>query len=488
MEITTDQLLVHRLPLRLTGDSRRTIMRFFWPGNVTRARKIFHRVSNLNDVSVKRLLHAVAQDFSAHHPDFEQTLLDHFYEACERMNLSSIVPMDHRLLIGAYFTMEYAFESAALFNPSIVPAIDQRFVPPGYVRFLMSLRAVGEGHLSSIVFRRGLIDPNGNIEFEPTSSHSRSFRKVKDPTFEKKSFRDVLIEMKLHNAHAERILHKLPDPFTYTCLIETIGMMKTETEADPGWAKTEERLVWMAKSNYEIEITAETELSEVVLFPLSQSESHGMEDMRLVRLIDDKGVDRFCGTYTAFDGSRILPQMMEYTGEDGVEIFTLHGEYARNKGMALFPRQIEGKFMMIARVDGENLYLLWSDNILIWNQGKLLDTPKYPWEFVQIGNCGPPIETSAGWLVLTHGVGPMRRYCMGAILLDRLDPSRIIGRLDTPLLTPTAEERAGYVPNVVYSCGAMVHNGNLIIPYGISDAATGFAIVCLDDLLAHIQR
>jgi len=251
--------------------------------------------------------------------------------------------------------------------------------------------------------------------------------------------------------------------------------------------KTYERMLWLAKSDYNIEIPPGGEFSEAVLFPVSQSGSHGMEDMRLVRLTDIDGSVRYCGVFTAFDGSHVLPQILEHRGGPVIDIYALQGSFARNKGMALFPRRVNGHYMMLARVDGENLYLLWSDDIYVWDHGDLLDTPQNDWEFVQIGNCGSPIETEVGWLVLTHGVGPMRRYSMGAILLDLDDPRKVIGRLDQPLLTPTEGESSGYVPNVVYSCGGMVHNGMLVIPYGISASMTGFATLPLRELLDHLR-
>jgi len=228
------------------------------------------------------------------------------------------------------------------------------------------------------------------------------------------------------------------------------------------------------------------DITEVVLFPMCEAESQGMEDMRIVRFTDDDGSVRYYGTYTAFNGQQITPQIITMPQPGLAQVRSLQGRGVRNKGLALFPRKVGGRYMMSARIDGENLFLLRSNNILIWDEAEMVQEPKFPWEFVQIGNCGSPIETDAGWLLLTHGVGAMRRYCIGATLLDRDDPAKLIGRLEHPLIVPTSDERSGYVPNVVYSCGGLAHNGLLVIPYGISDAATGFATVALDELLAKL--
>jgi predicted GH43/DUF377 family glycosyl hydrolase len=245
-------------------------------------------------------------------------------------------------------------------------------------------------------------------------------------------------------------------------------------------------MIRRAECAYEVHRAGEWDLSALVLFPISEAESQGIEDMRLVRFQDDEGSQRYFGTYTAFNGREVVPQLLEISQPAAARIHRLSGRYARNKGPALFPRKVDGRYAMVARADGENNHLAWSDSVLLWQEGVRIQEPRFPWEFVQVGNCGSPIETDEGWLLLTHGVGPMRRYCMGAVLLDLRDPSRVIGRLAEPLLVPEEDERSGYVPNVVYSCGGMLHNGNLVIPYGISDAATGFAVVALCDIMNRL--
>jgi predicted GH43/DUF377 family glycosyl hydrolase len=488
------QSQVCRLPHRLTCDAGRTIARFFWPGDETRARKIIDRVQGLSDQEVGNLLRSVLDDFDSRHPDLHDVLAEHYNRVMGRLNLTANHSPERQFLIGSYFTMEYSFESAALFNPSMVPARDQSNVPAGAVRFLMSLRAVGEGHVSSIIFRRGIIDENINISFEPVSSCPRQLRREENRVFKKFAFRSRLLDIGAYNETVEEIFKYLPDHFTSAELMQLLEREQPELKKITGAHETVDRMVWLARSNYEVRVPPISSLSEVVLFPISESEAQGMEDMRLVRFVDVDESVRYMGTYTAFNGSRILPQLMEYreadpeSGIKTVEIHAFQGRYAKNKGLALFPRRVNGWYMMVGRVDGENLYLLKSDSLYVWNVGRMIQEPHCAWEFVQIGNCGSPIETEVGWLMLTHGVGPMRRYCIGAILLDLDDPERIVSHLDEPLMMPITEERTGYVPNVVYSCGAMVYNGILIIPYGISDAATGFATIPLQVLLDRLLQ
>ena len=487
-DLSTHPLQIRRLPQRLTPDPRRTIIRFFWVGGANRARKVIDRVINLSEAEVGKMLESTLAEFGDHHPELHEVLTEHYQEAIQRADVSGTRRQARQLLIGAYFTMEYAFESAALFNPSMVPTVDQDGLEAGSTRFLMSLRAVGEGHISSIVFRLGVITADGEVQLNPVSNHTRRLRMVEDRTYAKADFRTKFIETGAYTQAAEPLFEALPDTFTCEQLRQTIDRLQNGADPAPETIESGQRMLWLAQSNYQIITHRAADLSQYVVFPLSEAESMGMEDMRLVRFVDDDGSVCYYGTYTAYNGSQILPQLMHAVPGQIFEVDTLHGQFARNKGIALFPRRIDGQHMMIGRTDGENLFLVKSHNVHFWNDGQLIQEPKYPWEFVQIGNCGSPIETDAGWLLLTHGVGPMRRYCMGATLLDLDDPARVIGQLTEPLLMPAADERSGYVPNVVYSCGAMVHNGILVIPYGISDAATGFATVNLDQLLGQLHR
>jgi predicted GH43/DUF377 family glycosyl hydrolase len=483
--MTTQPLAVKRSPVRLTADASLTITRLFWPGP-DRAANVIDRVSALDDGQVRRLLDATRGEFAHLHNGIENIFLAHYEQAAKRVEMPISATHERKLYIGACFTLEYAFASAAMFNPSMTPAIDQSGLEPGSLRFVMSLRAVGEGHLSSIVFRRGVVKANGEIVMEPPGPYHEPLRRAEYERFSKAKFRVKLAELGVRDAIMEVVLRRLGERFTAEDLREAIngpqalidGLLRSDSES-AGFE-------WLAGCDYDIEASPEGSITEVVLFPICEAESQGMEDMRIVRFSDDDGSVRYYGTYTAYNGRQTLPQIVEMPELNVARVRTLHGRCARNKGLALFPRKVGGHYMMSGRIDGENLFILTSDSVHVWDEAVKVQEPQFPWEVIQVGNCGSPIETDAGWLLLTHGVGPMRRYCIGATLLDRDDPTKLLGRLAEPLLMPTAEERKGYVPNVVYSCGGLVHNGLLVIPYGISDAATGFATVSLDDLLARL--
>jgi len=478
-------LVVKRSPVRLTADASLTITRLFWPGT-DRARNVVERVRALDDEQVRRLLDAMREEFAHLHNGIENIFLAHYEQAAKRVEMPTGAADERKLYIGACFTLEYAFASAAIFNPSMTPAIDQNGLEPGSLRFAMSLRAVGEGHLSSIVFRRGVVKAGGKIVMEPAGPYHEPLRRAEYERFSKAKFRVKLAELGVRDAIMEVVLRRLGERFTAEELREAIngpqavveGLLRPDSES-AGFE-------WLAGCDYDIEASPDGRITDAVLFPICEAESQGMEDMRIVRFTDDDGSVRYYGTYTAYNGRNILPQIVEMREPNVARVRTLHGRCARNKGLALFPRKIGGHYMMSGRIDGENLFILRSDSVHVWDEAVKVQEPQFPWEVIQVGNCGSPIETEAGWLLLTHGVGPMRRYCIGATLLDRDDPTRLLGRLAEPLLMPTAEERKGYVPNVVYSCGGLVHNGLLVIPYGISDAATGFATVSLDDLLARL--
>jgi predicted GH43/DUF377 family glycosyl hydrolase len=486
MPKTETALPVRRLPQRLSRDASRTIARFFWPPSPRRARSIVKRVMRLGPETVSRLLESCVQDFGDRYEDLLGIFGDHYRAARDQISFSHEPTPDQAHLIGAYFTMEYAYASAAFFNPSMVPAADQSGLDDGSTRFIMSMRAVGEGHISSIVFRRGVLDRDCNITIDPVRQRSRRLRVVEDRTFPRERFRRKLIEAGAYGELADAVFAGVGEEFTVSELTESIGKVRASLPDPSGLASVTDMMMWLAHSNYQVKAPPGAELSELVIFPISENESNGIEDMRLVRFVEDDGSVHYYGTYTAYNGSVILPQLMELKDDQTAEVHTLGGRYAVDKGMALFPRRIDGWYAMIARHDGRNLYLMTSDNVRFWNEAVRIQEPRYPWELVQIGNCGSPLETDAGWLLITHGVGPMRRYALGAALLDRDDPTKVLGRLEQPLLLPLADESAGYVPNVVYSCGCMIHGDTLVIPYGISDVETGFATVPLPDLLERL--
>ncbi|MEM9916136.1 MAG: glycoside hydrolase family 130 protein [Planctomycetota bacterium] len=479
---------VTRKPQKFSSDDKRVIARHFAVGGEQRAKNVLDRVASLSDREVHELLNQVIADFGDRHRKIENTFDRHFGYIKHHCDDPDALSLERKLLIGSYFTMEYASESAALFNPSIVPHPDQTGLADGELRFIMSLRATGEGHVSSIVFRTGVVDAAGEITFTPLSPYAAKMRVNQDRQYEKKLFFLKLIEMAAYTDAARAVLDEMPDWFTYQDLDHKIAEIKQRPDHPRPFNESAENMLWLARSNYRLKVPDESDPSEIVIFPTSENESRGIEDVRLTHFTDDDGTVTYFGTYTAYNGFRILPQLFETSDFHNIEIHTLNGRYVQNKGMALFPRKVNGFYHMISRLDGENMFVMQSDNVHFWNDCQKLATPMYPWEFVQIGNCGPPIETEHGWLLLTHGVGPVRQYCIGACLLDLDDPSKVIGHLDQPLIIPNQEERDGYVPNVVYTCGALAHAGHLVIPYAMSDSATTFATVKMDELMDQLTN
>jgi predicted GH43/DUF377 family glycosyl hydrolase len=421
---------LHRQALYLRPDTARVIVRSFKPAteprdlnptDKTRANHIVERVLALDPELAASLLADVLENFRGRHRNLLETFearADVMEQALAAHGAFSGV---QRQLIGAYFLNEYSFEASALFNPSIVPHPDQSDAPNGGLRFILSLRAVGEGHISSLTFRAGTIAADGNLTVDPTA----------------------------RLASSPRVRLRVPKP-----------------DGD------------------EIELTfnPDEELSERVIFPVTDSQSNGIEDARFVQFSDGDH-KTYYATYTAYSGLAIRSELIETHDFLSFRMSPLRGTAARNKGMALFPRKIDGKYAMIARQDNENLYLIYSNDLYRWDGGQAILKPQFPWEFVQIGNCGSPIELDEGWLLLTHGVGPVRKYSIGAALLDKNDPSKVLARASEPLLHPEASEREGYVPNVVYTCGAMRHNDQIILPYAISDTYSNFATITIAALM-----
>jgi predicted GH43/DUF377 family glycosyl hydrolase len=356
------------------------------------------------------------------------------------------------------------------------------------VRFILSLRATGEGHISSITFRSGIVHSDLRIEMDPAGSLLTEPRQIANTVYEGPLFQRKLWELGLESDFTRRVLQRLGKSFALATLRDALAFELKATghaQGEVGEDELRAQSIWMlARSNYEVQFDAEQDLSERIIFPSTPSQRNGIEDARFVRFRKDNGEHVYFATFTAYDGRVIMPELLETSDFLRFRFISLNGPEAENKGMALFPRKVNGSYAMISRQDNENIYLMCSDNVHFWNERRLLLKPAFPWELVQIGNCGSPIETEAGWLVLSHGVGPMRQYCIGAFLLDLKQPSKVIGRLREPMMTPEASEREGYVPNVVYSCGALLHQGELIIPYGLADLAAGFATVALDDVLA----
>jgi predicted GH43/DUF377 family glycosyl hydrolase len=424
----------NRQALHLRPDPARVVVRPFKPAteprdfnptDKSRANHIVDRVLALDSAMVSAQLADVLENFLGRHRNLLEIFEARANEMEEAFAGHTPFTLDQRRLIGAYFLHEYSFEAAALFNPSIVSHPDQTGAPVGGKRFILSLRAVGEGHVSSLTFRTGAIAADGNVSIDP--------------------------------------------PARLAAIPKVVG-------AQPD----------LTADHVEVTFRPNEDISERVIFPVLASQSNGIEDARFVEFVD-AGKKTFYATYTAYTGRAIRSELIETHDFVTFKMSALQGTAARNKGMALFPRRINGKYAMIARQDNENLYLIYSDDLYIWNGGQAILQPRFPWEFVQIGNCGSPIELDEGWLLLTHGVGPVRRYAIGAVLLDKADPSKILARSSEPLVRPERSDREGYVPNVVYTCGGMRHNDRIILPYAISDTFCSVATMKIGALLDNLQ-
>jgi predicted GH43/DUF377 family glycosyl hydrolase len=487
--VDSASIRVHRTPIILEPDQSRVLLRPFSPGGPERMARIISRIMSLPEDQVDALLLEISAEFSQRHQHIRRLFLERFQQVREMLPSDEELSEPRQLLIGSYFLAEYSLESAALFNPSIVPHPDQSDLPPGALRFILSLRATGEGHISSITFRTGIIHPDQRIEVLTPTGFLTEPRQVPNPVYEKGLFARKLLELGLNNGFTRRLMNKLGQSFS---LEELRGSLQAEQFRLPDGVTEEDQTtaqgIWMlARSNYEVQFEPEQELSERILFPATPSQRNGIEDARFVCFTREDGTQVYYATFTAYDGRVVVPELIETSYFLRFRFISLNGPAAENKGMALFPRKINGLYAMLSRQDNENIYVMFSDNVHFWNDRQLLLKPTFPWELVQLGNCGSPLETEAGWLVLSHGVGPMRKYCIGAFLLDRDDPCKVIGRLREPLLKPNANEREGYVPNALYTCGALIHNGELIIPYGLADHATGFATVPVAEVLAAMR-
>jgi predicted GH43/DUF377 family glycosyl hydrolase len=480
---------VIRTPTVLRPDESRVLLRRFVPGDAERIGRIISRIMALPDNQVHPLLEGVYREFAPRHHHMRELFRDRFEQIRESMPLDTDVSEERSLLIGSYFLSEYSLEGAALFNPSIVPHPNQANLPQGALRFILSLRATGEGHISSITFRVGIIHADHRIEVFAPGQFLAEPRQIPRVRYEKPLFERKLSELGLTGEFTRRVMSRLDESFELEELrtslnTEQARLLDGMAAAAPNTAQG----IWMlARSNYEVQFQPEQDISERIIFPATPSQRNGIEDARFVCFQCQNGHSQYYATFTAYDGKVVVPELVETSDFLRFRFITLNGPAAQNKGMALFPRKIDGRYAMLSRQDNENIFVMYSDNVHFWNQSVPLLQPAFPWELVQLGNCGSPIETEAGWLVLSHGVGPMRQYCIGAFLLDLRDPTRVIGRLHEPLLKPNQSEREGYVPNVVYTCGALVHHGVLIIPYGLADHATGFVTTQLNEVLSAMQ-
>jgi predicted GH43/DUF377 family glycosyl hydrolase len=441
----------------------------------------------LTESRVSVLLEEVLAEFGERHLKIREFLKSRFAQISRIVPIPDKLSESRQLLLASYFTHEYSLEAAALFNPSIVPHPDQSDLAQGSLRIVLSLRATGEGHISSITFRTGVVDSKGSIAVNEPTRYCLEPDQVPNAAYEKNLFERKLQELALTGGFSQQLLGALPDWFTLDELRSRIGEALKQGGSGQDAETVARKILMLAQSNYEVQFAADSRLSERVLFPVTPSQSNGIEDARFVLFQNDDGTPTYYATYTAYDGKLILPQFIETPDFLHFKFITLNGPAVQNKGMALFPRKVNGCYAMLGRQDYENIYFMSSNHLHFWHETRIVLQPEFPWEFIQIGNCGSPIETEAGWLVLSHGVGPMRKYCIGAFLLDLDEPTRVIGRLRQPLLKANENEREGYVPNVVYSCGSMLRGRRLIIPYAMSDFASTFATVNLDDVLAAME-
>jgi len=515
------QVVVNRKKFIFSPDPSRIIARFLYLSD-DRSADIIKKVLAMPEKEVKIAMSQLLRGYSRRHRNISQVFekyLTRLAPIFERIGVDkNDLSLAQKTLIGSYFTMEYSIESAAFFNPSLIEHPDQSETNQGEKRVIFSFRATGEGHISSIVFRSGILDRNNNLNLEPVGKMLAEADVIKRSIYSKKAFQKKIDEMhehatgpsiiekldeiqvpenviipavinqdetieQKHSISLDFILGKLGEHFTYSELMLNIKNASKDQNLTEDQIKIINQLLWLASSHYEIHFSIDSAISERVIFPISASEQKGIEDARFVKFTDDNGEITYYATYTAYDGITTLPKLISTKDFYDFKILPINGEIAQNKGMALFPRKINGKYAMLCRIDGVNNYIAYSKRINIWHEAKIIQQPKYPWEIVQIGNAGSPIETEDGWLVITHAVGSMREYSLGASLYDLENPEIEIGRLSTPLMVPNETEREGYVPNVIYSCGSLIHNNDLIIPYAMSDHSSSYATVDLRELL-----
>ena len=518
------QVAVTRKKFIFSPDPSRVIARFLYV-NDDRSADIIRKVLAMPEKEVNIAMSQLLRGYARRHRNISKIFEKHFNKLAPIFDKIEVNEGDlttsQKALIGSYFTMEYSIESAAFFNPSIVENPDQSETRQDEKRVIFSFRATGEGHISSVVFRSGLLDRNNNLTLEPVGKMLAEADLIKRNVYEKKAFQVKLAELNeqgniispaILDKHDEKpgegnvippviidkkdekqshrkdispafILDKLEDSFTYGELMKNLEIARKSPELTEDHIKIMNRMMWLASSHYEITFSIDSAISERVIFPISATEQRGIEDARFVKFTDDDGEVTYYATYTAYDGMAIMPKLISTKDFYDFKILPINGELAKNKGMALFPRKIKGKYAMLCRVDGVNNYLAYSDSINIWHEAKIIQQPKYPWELVQIGNAGSPVETEDGWLIITHAVGSMREYSLGAALFELDNPEKEIGRLSSPLMVPDENEREGYVPNVIYSCGSIIHNEDLILPYAMSDHSSSYVTIDLRELL-----
>jgi len=479
-----------RTSLSLHGDSERVLCRLFIPGEEelinghSRIPQVLQRALSLKEDVVVRTLHTVEKQFESRHKNLKGQFDAHFRAVSHLVK--EPISDERKALIGAFFTQEYALEGAAYFNPSIVPFPNEGEEDSDTLRFILSVRAVGEGHISTIVFRSGFISSDGQINVDPASPFA-STRAKRFTVLRNRLVRQAALEAGVDSADLELVLAMLPDKFTPEDLMASLTQLDLAGVRHTPSAELIRAMDEIARSSYESDFPHDSDLSERVLWPVAPDERRGMEDARFVRLEDEDEPVRYRASYTAYDGSSVNTRVIETDDFQSFSSMPMTGVAVQNKGLAFFPKRIADRYCALSRHDREFISLTFSSDGYHWNDVNPLIGAEQPWELVHMGNCGSPMKIDEGWLVLTHGAGPMRRYCIGALLLDKSDPSKVLGRLPEPLIEPTEEERNGYVPNVVYSCGGLVHQGRLIVPYGISDWQIRCSTVEVSEILSSLK-
>ena len=484
-------MIAHRVQAGLCPDPARVIARLFLPGEElhrghSRASQVVGRVMSLAEDEVERLAAGLLRDFGGRHDNYKELLRRHASIVSAHIEEARELTPARTLLLGATFTAEYATEAAGLCNPSAVLGPDQSGLRAGQARVALSVRGIGEGHISSIGFCSAVVGPGAQWSFEPRLLPV-SVADTTPARWRRAHLRAVLADQGHLDELAEAVLHVLPAEFEDTDLERVLATAHRDLLTRAGSAATADLLRKVVSSAYNASFARDVGLGQRILSPSADEESNGMEDARFTRFAGDDGIAEYRATYTAYDGRQIAPRLLI---SSDLRVFSAHrlaGPAARNKGMALFPRKVHGRHLALCRSDGESTSLASSADGFVWGRQVLLQEPSAPWQILQVGNCGPPIETDQGWLVLTHGVGPMRVYVIGALLLDLDDPTRVVGYSRTPLLSPGRDEQDGYVPNVVYSCGAFLHDGLVWIPYGIDDGRIGVAYAPLGEVLADLS-
>ncbi len=479
-------ITIKKLPIKITPSPTRTLIRPFVPGSSSQVDHILFRIFSLGQAERHEILTHIYDRIDIPYRLLKTILHRHYEIIKHRIPSNMEISEEQQEFIGAYFTQQYALESTALFNPSIVPHPVQD--KEGVTKFIMSLRALGEGHISSIIFMEGEVDSMFHVTLYPNSPVICEPHRTSH-LYEKELFMKSSNELGIYSELNQTVFDQLPDHFTLEQLEQAcnkvrnsnVSIHKTELE------NSLNNIRMLALSNFTLTFSTDN-ISERAIYPASPSQSNGLEDARFVQFTEDDNSVRYYATFTAYDGKTVMPEMLETSDFKEFRISTLNGPAAKNKGMALFPRRINGLYMMLGRQDNESLYVMASDNPYFWYDYHPLLKPTYEWEFIQIGTCSSPIEIEEGWLVITHGVGAIRSYALGAMLLDKNDPRHVIGRLKEPLLAPTKEERFGYVPNVFYTCGAMAIGRTLVLPYAIGDVMTTIALVSIDDIVNQMKQ